>query len=312
MSWDEAFARRYDDWSVQMTEDIAFYAELARETDGPLVELAVGNGRVAIPLAQATGRSVIGIDSSPAMLEQAYSRALEAGVDLDLREGDMRGHCCTYLPGLIDAGPSNVLRRRSVRAAGSPGTPSRSIIRSRPNSTGSTRTSRCPTQLSTRSVTTESTSRSTTAVPAPCGGQPKTNGSVSLMSRGSSSRLSSAASTDSRWTTTAANTCSSPGAEQTTAWAQLPELREQGKRRYGIEGGRCRCGFGLWSGWACLLAFHSLSESRWRGSSEQLAGRSQTCTKRRIGRPCPRPAHRDRTGNSSRAKRRRNPRASVC
>jgi SAM-dependent methyltransferase len=54
------------------------------------VELAVGNGRVAIPVARATGRRVAGIDSSPAMLEQARARAAEAGVELDLREGDMR------------------------------------------------------------------------------------------------------------------------------------------------------------------------------------------------------------------------------
>ena len=90
MSWDEAFARCYDDWSAQMTEDVAFYVALAREAHGPLVELAIGNGRVAIPVAQATGRPVIGIDSSPAMLEQAHVRAAEAGVGLDLREGDMR------------------------------------------------------------------------------------------------------------------------------------------------------------------------------------------------------------------------------
>lgn len=90
MSWDEAFSRRYDEWSAHMTEDVAFYVELAREADGPLVELAIGNGRVAIPVAQATGRPVIGIDSSPAMLEQARARAAEAGVELDLREGDMR------------------------------------------------------------------------------------------------------------------------------------------------------------------------------------------------------------------------------
>ncbi len=88
MSWDEAFARRYDEWSAHMTEDVAFYVELAREADGPLVELAIGTGRVAIPVAQATGRSVIGIDSSPAMLEQARASAAEAGVELDLREGD--------------------------------------------------------------------------------------------------------------------------------------------------------------------------------------------------------------------------------
>jgi ubiquinone/menaquinone biosynthesis C-methylase UbiE len=90
MSWDEAFARRYDEWASHMTEDVAFYVRLARQADGPVVELAVGNGRVAVPVAQAIGRTVIGIDSSPAMLEQARTRAKEAGVRLDLREGDMR------------------------------------------------------------------------------------------------------------------------------------------------------------------------------------------------------------------------------
>jgi SAM-dependent methyltransferase len=90
MTWDYAFAERYDEWAAHMTEDVAFYVRLAKEADGPLVELAVGNGRVAIPVAQATGRPVIGIDTSPAMLAQARARALDAGVELDLREGDMR------------------------------------------------------------------------------------------------------------------------------------------------------------------------------------------------------------------------------
>ena len=90
MSGYDAFAPIYDDWSAHMTEDVAFYVELARETDGPLVELAVGNGRVAIPVARETGRPVLGIDASPAMLEQARARADQAGVDLELREGDMR------------------------------------------------------------------------------------------------------------------------------------------------------------------------------------------------------------------------------
>jgi SAM-dependent methyltransferase len=90
MSWDEAFASRYEEWSAGMTEDVAFYVGLAREADGPLVELAIGNGRVAIPVAVATGRPVVGIDSSPGMLAQARRRAAEAGVELDLREGDMR------------------------------------------------------------------------------------------------------------------------------------------------------------------------------------------------------------------------------
>ena len=90
MSWDEAFADHYEEWSASMTADVAFYVELAREANGPLVELAIGNGRVAIPVAQATGRRVIGIDSSPSMLAQARARAAKASVQLDLREGDMR------------------------------------------------------------------------------------------------------------------------------------------------------------------------------------------------------------------------------
>jgi SAM-dependent methyltransferase len=90
MSWDEAFAERYDEWSAQMTADVAFYVELARQADGPVVELAVGNGRVAIPVAHAIGRPVIGIDTSPAMLELARAAATEAGVELELHEGDMR------------------------------------------------------------------------------------------------------------------------------------------------------------------------------------------------------------------------------
>jgi ubiquinone/menaquinone biosynthesis C-methylase UbiE len=90
LSWDEGFAARYDEWAAAMPDDVAFYVDLARQADGPLVELAVGNGRVAIPVAQATGRRVIGIDSSPAMLEQARAKVAEAGVELELHEGDMR------------------------------------------------------------------------------------------------------------------------------------------------------------------------------------------------------------------------------
>jgi SAM-dependent methyltransferase len=90
-SWYDAWADRYADWSTpQGGADVPFYVELARDADGPLVELAVGTGRVAIPVAQATGRRVIGIDSSMAMLAQARARAGEEGVELDLREGDMR------------------------------------------------------------------------------------------------------------------------------------------------------------------------------------------------------------------------------
>src|SRR5918999_5845447 len=89
-SWYDAWADRYDDRSAGVAADVPFYVGLACEADGPLVELAVGTGRVAIPVAQATGRCVVGIDSSRAMLARARVRAVEEGVELDLREGDIR------------------------------------------------------------------------------------------------------------------------------------------------------------------------------------------------------------------------------
>jgi SAM-dependent methyltransferase len=90
MSSYDAFAPVYAQWSSEMTEDVPFYVELAREADGPVVELAVGTGRVAIPVATAIDRRVVGVDSSPAMLERARGAAEEAGVELDLRLQDMR------------------------------------------------------------------------------------------------------------------------------------------------------------------------------------------------------------------------------
>jgi len=90
VSWPEAFADRYEEWSAPMTADVPFFVELACEAQGPIVELAVGSARVAAPVALATGRRVIGIDSSPAMLEQARARAAATGADLDLRRGDIR------------------------------------------------------------------------------------------------------------------------------------------------------------------------------------------------------------------------------
>jgi SAM-dependent methyltransferase len=88
MSEYDPWAPDYDAWSAHMTEDVAHYVELAREADGPIVELMVGSGRVAIPVVRQTGKPVLGIDSSPAMLAIARERA--AGLPLELQEGDVR------------------------------------------------------------------------------------------------------------------------------------------------------------------------------------------------------------------------------
>ena len=101
MRWDERFADDYDLWSARMTADVAFYVDLAHRAEGPLVELAVGNGRVADPMALATRKPVIGIDLSPAMLELARDAAIQAGVELDLREGDMSSFNLSEPAGLI-------------------------------------------------------------------------------------------------------------------------------------------------------------------------------------------------------------------
>jgi SAM-dependent methyltransferase len=87
MTYPEQFAREYDRWAADMTDDVPFYVELAKEADGPVVELAVGTGRVAIPVARAIGRRVVGIDLSPEMLGQARDANEPL---LDLRLGDMR------------------------------------------------------------------------------------------------------------------------------------------------------------------------------------------------------------------------------
>jgi SAM-dependent methyltransferase len=86
----DAFAAVYERWSAHMTEDVAWYTELVREAEGPVVELAVGTGRVAVPASRATGRRILGIDLSEAMLAEARSDATAAGVELELLHGDMR------------------------------------------------------------------------------------------------------------------------------------------------------------------------------------------------------------------------------
>src|SRR3954447_9475754 len=91
MSSYDTIARLYDPWSRSVTEDVAFYLEEARKAEPPVVELAVGTGRIAVPIA-AEGIRVIGVDSSPGMLEVCRERGEAAGLAglVDLRLGDLR------------------------------------------------------------------------------------------------------------------------------------------------------------------------------------------------------------------------------
>jgi SAM-dependent methyltransferase len=85
----DSIADLYDPWSASVVEDVGFYLEEARRSGGPVLELGVGTGRIAVPIA-ADGIRVIGVDSSRRMLEICARRAALAGVDVDLRVGDLR------------------------------------------------------------------------------------------------------------------------------------------------------------------------------------------------------------------------------
>jgi SAM-dependent methyltransferase len=88
----DPIARLYDPWSASVVEDISFYVDEALASAmQPVVELGVGTGRIAIPTALA-GVHVIGVDSSPGMLEVCAKHARDAGIAerLELRLGDLR------------------------------------------------------------------------------------------------------------------------------------------------------------------------------------------------------------------------------
>jgi SAM-dependent methyltransferase len=65
-----------------------FYGLLARQTGGPVLELACGTGRLTIPLAQA-GHQCVGLDASEDMLAHARQKAIAAGVGVDLIHADI-------------------------------------------------------------------------------------------------------------------------------------------------------------------------------------------------------------------------------
>jgi SAM-dependent methyltransferase len=87
-----ALARLYDLDLLDDPGDLDVYLALAARTGGPVLELAIGSGRLAVPLAEA-GHHVTGVDLDGAMLERAAARARLAGRDvaarLDLIQADL-------------------------------------------------------------------------------------------------------------------------------------------------------------------------------------------------------------------------------
>ena len=86
-TYGDRFADVYDDWYAGLTDTKACLEVLAGLAgDGPVLELGVGTGRLAVPLA-ATGLSVTGVDTSAAMLERMAAKP--GGQDVEAVLGDM-------------------------------------------------------------------------------------------------------------------------------------------------------------------------------------------------------------------------------
>ena len=79
-TYGESFADVYDDWYADVS-DASATVRVVRELagSGSILELGVGTGRLAIPLAES-GSPVVGVDASQAMLEILAAKAGEAAI----------------------------------------------------------------------------------------------------------------------------------------------------------------------------------------------------------------------------------------
>ncbi|MDP9020221.1 MAG: class I SAM-dependent methyltransferase [Actinomycetota bacterium] len=73
-TYGERFADVYDDWYGDVSDvEATVEAVAGLAGDGPVLELGIGTGRLALPL-KAAGLEVHGIDASPAMLERLRAK----------------------------------------------------------------------------------------------------------------------------------------------------------------------------------------------------------------------------------------------
>lgn len=80
---------QYDAFNQPSRDDFAFYLSECKKARGPVLELACGTGRLAIPLKKA-GVDITGLDLAAPMLKRAAAKAAAAGVELELVRGDAR------------------------------------------------------------------------------------------------------------------------------------------------------------------------------------------------------------------------------
>jgi len=94
--WDEEFARRYDEWSAHMTEDIAFYVDLGRRVEG----------------ARRPGRRAVRAGLWLQLLRDLASdvdEALAVLDDVDLVMAEAHGYKATLNVAIEDAGGDSAI-----------------------------------------------------------------------------------------------------------------------------------------------------------------------------------------------------------
>lgn len=86
----DTWADLYDaDYEEQDIGDVEFYADLAADADGPVLEVGCGTGRVYLELLER-GVDAHGIDLSRPMLDELERKAADRGLDPSVRVADMR------------------------------------------------------------------------------------------------------------------------------------------------------------------------------------------------------------------------------
>lgn len=87
----DRFVGYYDADMGSFTDDLSLYRELARRSNGPILDAMCGTGRVVVPLAQA-GFQTVGLDIAPAMVATVERKIAERQLDRRLRvvQGDVR------------------------------------------------------------------------------------------------------------------------------------------------------------------------------------------------------------------------------
>lgn len=90
----------YDLFFNDFDYGLDFYLGLARETEGPILDLCCGTGRFLLP-ATASGHAVDGVDLFPGMLERLRAKSSAEGFSPNLFEADMKSFATGREYGLV-------------------------------------------------------------------------------------------------------------------------------------------------------------------------------------------------------------------